>query len=63
MRSGGRYWDQKLGEITFHFDSAYNQGVIFGRSLALVHGEAAVLTSLGMPSWTAIRTTSAEDRR
>jgi hypothetical protein len=31
-----RYWDQKLGEVTFHFDSTYNQGVVFGRSLALV---------------------------
>jgi hypothetical protein len=31
-----RYWDQKLGEVSFHFDSPFNKAVVFGRSLALV---------------------------
>jgi hypothetical protein len=30
-----RFWDQKLGEVSFHFDSTYNKAVVFGRSLAL----------------------------
>jgi hypothetical protein len=31
-----RYWDQKLGEVTFDFDSTWNRGAVFGRSAALV---------------------------
>lgn len=30
-----RYWDQKLGDVRFDFDSPYNKGVVYGRSLAL----------------------------
>jgi hypothetical protein len=30
-----RYWDQKLGEVSFHFDSGYNKAVVFGRPLVL----------------------------
>jgi hypothetical protein len=30
-----RYWDQKLGEVTFHFDSTWNRVAIFGRSALL----------------------------
>ena len=30
-----RYWDQKLGEVTFHFDSTWNRVVVFGRSALL----------------------------
>jgi hypothetical protein len=30
-----RYWDQKLGEVSFDFDSTWNRGVVFGRSAAL----------------------------
>ena len=31
-----RYWDQKLGEVSFDFDSTWNRGAVFGRSAALV---------------------------
>ncbi len=30
-----RYWDQKLGEVSFDFDSTWNRTVVFGRSAAL----------------------------
>ena len=30
-----RYWDQKLGEVTFHFDTTWNRVAVFGRSALL----------------------------
>lgn len=30
-----RYWDQKLGDLRFDFDTSYNQGVVYGRSVVL----------------------------
>lgn len=30
-----RYWDQKLGEVTFDFDSTWNRVAVFGRSASL----------------------------
>ena len=30
-----RYWNQKLGEVSFDFDSTWNRGAVFGRSVAL----------------------------
>lgn len=31
-----RYWDQKLGEVSFDFDTPWNRAAVFGRSAALV---------------------------
>lgn len=55
-----RYWDQKLGEVSFHFDTPYNKAVVYGRSLLLAllgfwvfraeQGGRRVLTvALGVP--------------
>jgi hypothetical protein len=55
-----RYWDQKLGEVSFHFDSPFNKAVVYGRSLLLAllgfwvfraeQGGRRVLTlTLGVP--------------
>jgi hypothetical protein len=30
-----RYWNQELGEVSFHFDTPFNQGVVYGRSALL----------------------------
>lgn len=31
-----RYWDQKLGEVSFDFDTPWNRTAVYGRSAALV---------------------------
>lgn len=30
-----RYWNQQLGEVTFHFDTPVNKGIVYGRSALL----------------------------
>lgn len=40
-----RYWDQKLGEVSFDFDSTWNRGAVFGRSGALVLLALAILAA------------------